>query len=161
MTDQAWIVHRCWKVDGGGNLVAEGWMVFTWMIHKIWQPDKVRNNMFTREKTTNQNQFLNIVHSVTGIVWFRWRGWDYTLKKASMMIRPRGSVPNSWSTSYPPDGYRKPKLSCESNNEFSGWIDCRRQQAFDVRRRNFQRTNFRTWNRTEDSEFRNWKKNFS
>ena len=25
-----------------------------------------------------------------GIVWFRWRGWDYTLKRASMMIRPKG-----------------------------------------------------------------------
>ncbi|XP_062706517.1 fibrinogen alpha chain isoform X3 [Aedes albopictus] len=25
-----------------------------------------------------------------GIVWFRWRGWDYTLKKATMMIKPRG-----------------------------------------------------------------------
>ncbi|XP_070493080.1 angiopoietin-4 [Chironomus tepperi] len=23
-----------------------------------------------------------------GIVWFRWRGWDYTLKKATMMIKP-------------------------------------------------------------------------
>lgn len=28
-----------------------------------------------------------------GIVWFRWRGWDYTLKKATMMIRPRGPQP--------------------------------------------------------------------
>ncbi|KAL9875248.1 uncharacterized protein ACN427_013456 isoform 2-T11 [Glossina fuscipes fuscipes] len=28
-----------------------------------------------------------------GIVWFRWRGWDYTLKKAIMMIRPRGPQP--------------------------------------------------------------------
>ncbi|KAJ6633438.1 Techylectin-5B, partial [Pseudolycoriella hygida] len=25
-----------------------------------------------------------------GIVWFRWRGWDYTLKKATLMIRPKG-----------------------------------------------------------------------
>ncbi|XP_068618525.1 angiopoietin-related protein 2 isoform X1 [Battus philenor] len=25
-----------------------------------------------------------------GIVWFRWRGWDYTLKRASMMIKPKG-----------------------------------------------------------------------
>lgn len=24
-----------------------------------------------------------------GIVWFRWRGWDYTLKKATLMIRPK------------------------------------------------------------------------
>jgi len=23
-----------------------------------------------------------------GIVWFRWKGWDYTLKRATMMIRP-------------------------------------------------------------------------
>ncbi|XP_015176708.1 PREDICTED: angiopoietin-2 [Polistes dominula] len=25
-----------------------------------------------------------------GIVWFRWRGWDYTLKRATMMIKPKG-----------------------------------------------------------------------
>lgn len=25
-----------------------------------------------------------------GIVWFRWRGWDYTLKRAQMMIKPKG-----------------------------------------------------------------------
>ncbi|XP_034140434.1 uncharacterized protein LOC117591328 isoform X2 [Drosophila guanche] len=30
-----------------------------------------------------------------GIVWFRWRGWDYTLKKATMMIRPRAPQPQS------------------------------------------------------------------
>ncbi|XP_065210080.1 angiopoietin-2 [Planococcus citri] len=30
-----------------------------------------------------------------GIVWFRWRGWDYTLKKAMMMIRPRGVTPST------------------------------------------------------------------
>ena len=24
-----------------------------------------------------------------GIVWFRWRGWDYTLKRSRMMIRPK------------------------------------------------------------------------
>ncbi|XP_061398051.1 angiopoietin-4 [Musca vetustissima] len=37
-----------------------------------------------------------------GIVWFRWRGWDYTLKKATMMIKPRGPQPmgsNSASSS--------------------------------------------------------------
>ncbi|XP_049537684.1 kinesin-related protein 8 [Anopheles darlingi] len=28
-----------------------------------------------------------------GIVWFRWRGWDYTLKKATMMIKPKGPQP--------------------------------------------------------------------
>ncbi|XP_059059835.1 fibrinogen alpha chain [Achroia grisella] len=28
-----------------------------------------------------------------GIVWFRWRGWDYTLKRASMMIKPKGLQP--------------------------------------------------------------------
>ncbi|KAK4877596.1 hypothetical protein RN001_010102 [Aquatica leii] len=27
-----------------------------------------------------------------GIVWFRWRGWDYTLKKSTMMIKPKGLV---------------------------------------------------------------------
>ncbi|EDW74482.2 uncharacterized protein Dwil_GK21941 [Drosophila willistoni] len=32
-----------------------------------------------------------------GIVWFRWRGWDYTLKKATMMIRPRMPQPQSMS----------------------------------------------------------------
>ncbi|KAL4717642.1 hypothetical protein ACJJTC_000791 [Scirpophaga incertulas] len=30
-----------------------------------------------------------------GIVWFRWRGWDYTLKRASMMIKPRSPQPNT------------------------------------------------------------------
>ncbi|CAH1392242.1 unnamed protein product [Nezara viridula] len=30
-----------------------------------------------------------------GIVWFRWRGWDYTLKKAMMMIRPKSSISQS------------------------------------------------------------------
>ncbi|XP_050683765.1 angiopoietin-related protein 2 [Leptidea sinapis] len=30
-----------------------------------------------------------------GIVWFRWRGWDYTLKRASMMIKPKGIQPNT------------------------------------------------------------------
>ncbi|XP_037299706.1 fibrinogen alpha chain [Manduca sexta] len=30
-----------------------------------------------------------------GIVWFRWRGWDYTLKRASMMIKPKGLQPNT------------------------------------------------------------------
>jgi predicted nucleic acid-binding Zn-ribbon protein len=28
-----------------------------------------------------------------GIVWFRWRGWDYTLKKVVMMIKPKGPQP--------------------------------------------------------------------
>ncbi|XP_011309863.1 angiopoietin-related protein 2 [Fopius arisanus] len=32
-----------------------------------------------------------------GIVWFRWRGWDYTLKKATMMIKPRSLVSTSQS----------------------------------------------------------------
>ncbi|KAK3917175.1 Techylectin-5B, partial [Frankliniella fusca] len=37
--------------------------------------------------------YLNDPQDLTarqGIVWFRWRGWDYTLKRASMMIRPKG-----------------------------------------------------------------------
>lgn len=37
--------------------------------------------------------YLNDPQDLTarqGIVWFRWRGWDYTLKKATMMIRPKG-----------------------------------------------------------------------
>ncbi|XP_070134317.1 angiopoietin-1 isoform X3 [Drosophila bipectinata] len=33
-----------------------------------------------------------------GIVWFRWRGWDYTLKKSTMMIRPK--TPNPQLTSF-------------------------------------------------------------
>jgi len=39
--------------------------------------------------------YLNDPQDITarqGIVWFRWRGWDYTLKKAMMMIKPKGSV---------------------------------------------------------------------
>ncbi|KNC20948.1 hypothetical protein FF38_13035 [Lucilia cuprina] len=35
-----------------------------------------------------------------GIVWFRWRGWDYTLKKATMMIRPRGPQPMGTNSAY-------------------------------------------------------------
>ena len=27
-----------------------------------------------------------------GIVWFRWKGWDYTLKRAVMMIRPKSFI---------------------------------------------------------------------
>jgi Fibrinogen beta and gamma chains, C-terminal globular domain len=34
-----------------------------------------------------------------GIVWFRWRGWDYTLKRATMMIKPRGLQPMTPVTS--------------------------------------------------------------
>ncbi|KAG7196970.1 hypothetical protein KM043_000235 [Ampulex compressa] len=37
--------------------------------------------------------YLNDPQDLTarqGIVWFRWRGWDYTLKRATMMIKPRG-----------------------------------------------------------------------
>ncbi|KAG5684355.1 hypothetical protein PVAND_013590 [Polypedilum vanderplanki] len=33
-----------------------------------------------------------------GIVWFRWRGWDYTLKKATMMIKPFPKPLNSATT---------------------------------------------------------------
>ncbi|XP_026481689.1 angiopoietin-1-like [Ctenocephalides felis] len=33
-----------------------------------------------------------------GIVWFRWRGWDYTLKRATMMIRPRGASSASFAS---------------------------------------------------------------
>ncbi|XP_017778485.1 PREDICTED: angiopoietin-2 [Nicrophorus vespilloides] len=39
--------------------------------------------------------YLNDPQDLTarqGIVWFRWRGWDYTLKKASMMIKPKGFI---------------------------------------------------------------------
>lgn len=34
-----------------------------------------------------------------GIVWFRWRGWDYTLKRATMMIKPKGPMPLSTPSS--------------------------------------------------------------
>ncbi|XP_030762195.1 angiopoietin-2 isoform X2 [Sitophilus oryzae] len=36
--------------------------------------------------------YLNDPQDLTarqGIVWFRWRGWDYTLKKSVMMIKPK------------------------------------------------------------------------
>lgn len=36
-----------------------------------------------------------------GIVWFRWKGWDYTLKKATMMIRPKSFRPNNSSSVTP------------------------------------------------------------
>lgn len=35
---------------------------------------------------------FNVIVSVLGIVWFRWRGWDYTLKKAQMLIKPKVTV---------------------------------------------------------------------
>lgn len=45
--------------------------------------------------------YLNDPQDITarqGIVWFRWRGWDYTLKRATMMIRPKGVVSSSGTT---------------------------------------------------------------
>ncbi|XP_074025350.1 uncharacterized protein [Leptinotarsa decemlineata] len=39
--------------------------------------------------------YLNDPQDLTarqGIVWFRWKGWDYTLKKSVMMIKPRSFV---------------------------------------------------------------------
>ncbi|KAK9887677.1 hypothetical protein WA026_023844 [Henosepilachna vigintioctopunctata] len=42
--------------------------------------------------------YLNDPQDLTarqGIVWFKWRGWDYTLKKSEMMIKPKGSVSSS------------------------------------------------------------------
>ncbi|XP_045462828.1 angiopoietin-1 [Harmonia axyridis] len=42
--------------------------------------------------------YLNDPQDLTarqGIVWFRWRGWDYTLKKAMMMIKPKGFISSS------------------------------------------------------------------
>ncbi|XP_025203615.1 uncharacterized protein LOC112600567 [Melanaphis sacchari] len=39
--------------------------------------------------------YLNDPQDLTarqGIVWFRWRGWDYTLKKAQMLIKPKVTV---------------------------------------------------------------------
>lgn len=48
------------------------------------------NSQFT---SMNKN---NIV--IKGIVWFRWRGWDYTLKRASMMIKPKGPATTTTTT---------------------------------------------------------------
>ncbi|CAK9804303.1 unnamed protein product [Anthophora plagiata] len=42
--------------------------------------------------------YLNDPQDLTarqGIVWFRWRGWDYTLKRATMMIKPKGPATTS------------------------------------------------------------------
>ena len=39
--------------------------------------------------------YLNDPQDLTarqGIVWFRWRGWDYTLKRATLMIKPKGPM---------------------------------------------------------------------
>lgn len=36
--------------------------------------------------------YMKNVTLIAGIVWFRWRGWDYTLKRAMMMIKPKGST---------------------------------------------------------------------
>ncbi|KAI4470366.1 fibrinogen/tenascin/angiopoeitin [Holotrichia oblita] len=43
-----------------------------------------------QDLTARQGNFKKKKH--IGIVWFRWRGWDYTLKKAMMMIKPKGFV---------------------------------------------------------------------
>lgn len=37
-----------------------------------------------------QSSYYNNHIISKGIVWFRWRGWDYTLKRALMMIKPKG-----------------------------------------------------------------------
>ncbi|KAH1003890.1 hypothetical protein HUJ04_003731 [Dendroctonus ponderosae] len=42
--------------------------------------------------------YLNDPQDLTarqGIVWFRWRGWDYTLKKSVMMIKPKNYLNGS------------------------------------------------------------------
>ncbi|CAG9856765.1 unnamed protein product [Phyllotreta striolata] len=42
--------------------------------------------------------YLNDPQDLTarqGIVWFRWKGWDYTLKKSVMMIKPKSFVNGS------------------------------------------------------------------
>ncbi|XP_050315777.1 angiopoietin-2 isoform X2 [Anthonomus grandis grandis] len=42
--------------------------------------------------------YLNDPQDLTarqGIVWFRWRGWDYTLKKSVMMIKPKNYLSNT------------------------------------------------------------------
>ncbi|ODN00364.1 Techylectin-5B, partial [Orchesella cincta] len=35
-----------------------------------------------------------------GIVWFRWKGWDYTLKKATIMIRPKSFRPGNFTAAF-------------------------------------------------------------
>jgi len=42
---------------------------------------------------TNKNYVIT-----KGIVWFRWRGWDYTLKRALMMIKPKGLATTTATT---------------------------------------------------------------
>ncbi|XP_032682295.1 angiopoietin-4 isoform X2 [Odontomachus brunneus] len=45
--------------------------------------------------------YLNDPQDLTarqGIVWFRWRGWDYTLKRALMMIKPKGPTTTTTTT---------------------------------------------------------------
>ena len=38
----------------------------------------------------NSVNFINLYYiKFPGIVWFRWRGWDYSLKRSRMMIRPK------------------------------------------------------------------------
>ena len=41
---------------------------------------------------------LNIFFFVLlGVVWFRWKGWDYSLKRSQMMIRPKSlSTKTKW-----------------------------------------------------------------
>jgi len=52
------------------------------------------NDLAARQgKQRRMNQDLKTwifcFNSILGIVWFRWRGWDYSLKRSRLMIRPK------------------------------------------------------------------------
>ena len=69
-----------------------------------WTATTTTTTATKKTNETKRTKQLNPTSFGAGIVWFRWRGWDYTLKRATMMIRPRyyikeaASTPNPWAT---------------------------------------------------------------
>lgn len=59
-------------------------MVFISQTHKISQRDRVSLSSVFKSVLV-----INISNFIIGIVWFRWRGWDYSLQLSQMMIRPK------------------------------------------------------------------------
>ena len=53
-------------------------------------PFDIHASCYPFNKGNNKGFFLLFFLLFKGIVWFRWRGWDYTLKRATMMIKPKG-----------------------------------------------------------------------
>lgn len=95
MTEARWIVPACSRFVDSADLI-------------------IRNITFTRVTIICLEQggwwwkscgrglnglYLRDPHDIAakqGIIWFTWRGWDYTLKKSTMMIRSLSKSMTSW-----------------------------------------------------------------